>query len=255
MPCHVQRRWVSEQRGRWRPITCAWATCVGGRRPAGFEVSAEARGLGCLPGRERDPRGRVDTGFQADGAELTSRAPRSLVQRALSAARDEIRHARTMTALARQWGAEPQRARIDPPRPRSAVDVARENAIEGCVRETYGAALALWQSMHASDPQIAAAMTVIAEDEAEHAQLAWDTAAWLEARLSPAELEAVEGARTRAIQELAAGLSSPAPWGDLGGLPGAESSRRQLASVARELWQVGNGPQAAEYTERAIASS
>ena len=56
--------------------------------------------------------------------------------------------------------------------PRRPVEIARENAEEGCVRETFGALLAAHQAAYACDPEVREVMTRIAGDELRHAALA-----------------------------------------------------------------------------------
>ncbi|MBK7401983.1 MAG: hypothetical protein IPJ34_38485 [Myxococcales bacterium] len=127
-------------------------------------------------------------------------APRRLVEAARRARRDEIRHARTMRALARRHGAH----HVRPPRVgespvRELVAIAVENAIEGCVRETWGAALAWFQATHAADPIVRSAMARIARDETQHAALGWSLHHWAMTRLPAAQraevARALEGAR------------------------------------------------------------
>jgi rubrerythrin len=98
-------------------------------------------------------------------------APATLVRALRRAARDEVRHARDITALARARGAEPDTVRLETTGPRSLVAIAIENACEGCVRETWGAACAVAQSKRATDPEIRQAMRAIARDELAHASL------------------------------------------------------------------------------------
>ena len=108
--------------------------------------------------------------------------------------------------LARRFGAEPQPARVAASRARGAFEIALENAIEGCVRETYGALLAHHQAQAAQDPQVRAAMQHIAEDETRHAELSWRIARRLEPRLSKAEQQALVQARAAALAQLFSGL-------------------------------------------------
>jgi hypothetical protein len=106
-------------------------------------------------------------------------APAALVASARAARRDELRHARVLTRLARRFGAVPAALRMNRSRHRrSLLDVATENAIEGCVRETYGAALNLLQARSAHDIGVRRAMRAIAADECRHARLAWAVSAW-----------------------------------------------------------------------------
>lgn len=66
--------------------------------------------------------------------------PIALVNAALRSAQDEVRHTRSTSALARRYGAEPIRPSFGPTLPEHSLEAtATENAVEGCVRETYGA--------------------------------------------------------------------------------------------------------------------
>jgi hypothetical protein len=130
-------------------------------------------------------------------------APNDIVQRCAQAALEEIEHTRITTALARRFGAEPA---LPSPRElavRSALAIALENAVEGCVRETFGALIAHCQAAAARDPDVQRSMAVIAGDETRHAELSWMVAHWLEPQLSPAEQQSVAAARLAALHQLA----------------------------------------------------
>ena len=130
-------------------------------------------------------------------------APAALIERCRTAACEEADHARVMRRLAEQHGGT-----VAEPRQEPAADdleaIARLNATEGCVWETWAALVCGWQARHAHDPALRAALGRIAEDEAGHAQLAWDLHVWLLARLSPAARDRVEAARTDALADLPA---------------------------------------------------
>jgi hypothetical protein len=163
------------------------------------------------------------------------RAPARLVNAAMRFAQDEIRHARSMSALAHRYGAVPYRPAFGPnPRERSLEAIATENAVEGCVRETYGALLALWQAHQSQDPIVAAAMKPIADDESRHAALAWEVAAWAEPRMTRPARRRVEEAREQALVELASESSRPVPPAlvSLGGLPPPDAAEALLASLS-----------------------
>ena len=96
-----------------------------------------------------------------------------------------------------------------PARPRPLSEVARENAVEGCARETVSASIAVWQSRNAADPVVAATMAMISTDEVKHAELSWDIARWVEPRLLPAEQVAVVAARAAAFDELLEEAAAP----------------------------------------------
>jgi len=129
-------------------------------------------------------------------------APPALLGRLRRAAREERRHVEIASALATRFGAEPLGATAEPFVPRPLVDIARENVIEGVVRETFGAAVALFRGEHAGDACVRESLAEIAEDECRHAQLSWDLHAWLWELLGEDERLDVEAARVRAIGEL-----------------------------------------------------
>jgi hypothetical protein len=128
-------------------------------------------------------------------------APRALVARAKRAAREESRHAGAMRRLANTHGAAPKRVAARPHRNRTLEEIATENAVEGCVGETYGALVALWQATHARDPDARAAFEKIAPDEIGHAALAWSIAEWAASRLDA-------DARTRVARATDAALAN-----------------------------------------------
>jgi hypothetical protein len=143
--------------------------------------------------------------FQLVARELAAfGAPRSLQRAAQRSAREEIRHARMMTALAVRHGARVPPLRLRPVAARSLETFARENAVEGCVKETYGAAFALHQAARAADRELRVAMTVIARDELRHAELAWKIDAWARSQLSSRAASRVAEARRRAAGLLVA---------------------------------------------------
>jgi hypothetical protein len=167
-------------------------------------------------------------------------APADLVLAAEVAARDEVRHARMTRRLARRYGPCTPHARVGkrPVRPLEAV--ARENAVEGCVRETYAAMLAHHQAMAATDPEVREAMSVIAEDETRHALLAWRVAAWADARLDDAARGRIAAARAAAVHELRRAIANEkldASLTDVAGLPSAERAVTMLAMMEHDLWQ------------------
>jgi hypothetical protein len=177
--------------------------------------------------------------FRVLARELTAlRAPRTLVRAAERAARDEIRHARAAGALARRYGREPVSPRIEAHAPRDLETIARENAVEGCVHETWGALAAHHQAATSRDVVVRAVMRRIAKDETEHAALAWRVARFLEARLDPAARLRVDAARRDAARVLALTVHEPpTALRDIAGLAGASEARNQLATLDRLLWK------------------
>ena len=201
--------------GTW--LSCAPETDTGallircqpdctGRRPQGLLASRSATGapLGAYFAEMARMEAASIAAFRHLRRELLAhRAPRRLVRAAERAARDEARHARMTTALARRHGAQAIASRVEGIPVRSLEAIAIENAVEGCVREAFGALVASWQARAACDPLIRAAMTRIAHDETRHAALAFAVDAWVRGRLGPEARGRVEQARSRAITELA----------------------------------------------------
>jgi rubrerythrin len=178
--------------------------------------------------------------FAALHAELAAAgAPPELLTRIRSAAADEVRHAQAVAALAAGRGAAcrpPTRAFVEP---RSLHAIAVENAIEGCVRETWAALLAAHQATWAGDPHIRRTMRTIAADEARHAELAWAIDAWLRSVLTPEQWTDVEAARTAAARAVIAGVTTTTPAPDLvaaAGLPDRARATRLVHGLAGALW-------------------
>jgi hypothetical protein len=142
-------------------------------------------------------------------------APAKLVRRAYAAMRDEIRHERVMRALAIQHGVAPRAIAVTELPCRSLEAIARENAIEGCVREAYGALVATYQAERAL-PQLRPIFRAIARDERRHASLAEDAHAWIVEQLGDSERGAVEEARAIARTELRASLAAMPVCAELG---------------------------------------
>jgi hypothetical protein len=133
------------------------------------------------------------------------RAPPALLREARRARRDEVRHTAMTARLARERGGSPRLPEVPAPiRTRTLLEVALENAVEGCVRETYGAVQGLVEAQTARDRGIRRAMKSIAADECRHAELAWAVHAWAMLRLSADARLEVERAMKDAIAEIAA---------------------------------------------------
>jgi hypothetical protein len=214
---------------------------VGGRRPAGLVGSraggpdAAARflaGMAYLEAASVDAFERLARELDAHGGPLRLQ---SASKRAL---RDEMRHARAMKGLARGAGARVPAVQLEPEAPRSLEGMAVENAVEGCVRETFGAAIAKFQGLRAGDPRVRRTMRRIALDETRHAALSWRVARWLETRLDADARARVREARTRGVDALRAECArdpDPSVAARLG-VPSALQASRILDDLAARLW-------------------
>lgn len=221
-------------------VTCL-PGCVVGRRPAGLSgpSTCDTRAAGSYFADIAHLEAASVAAFRVMRDELRAKgAPKKLVRAAARAARDEIRHARTTGALARRFGAQPRVPVVAAIEPRSLEAMALENAVEGCVRETYGALLATRQAARATDPVVRAAMMRIAQDETRHASLSWQVARWLDTRLAPASKRNVARAKHAAAAELIDALANEpeVSFAALAGLPSAAEATHLARQMQRALW-------------------
>lgn len=224
---------VTEQRGEFHD-GCA----IPGRRPAGLaEIAADTSAVGHYLAWSAHFEAAAVVAFERLAVELAHLgAPRDLLEDLARAARDEVRHAAVMKRLAERRGAPVAAPVIAPPASRSALDIALENAAEGLVNETFAAAAALFQSRHAEDPEIRAAMARIADDECAHAALAFRIASFLDDHLRPEERERVEARRLQAVHALTLSFEDPAP--EVRRQTGAPTRAEALAIHQHMYWTV-----------------
>jgi hypothetical protein len=164
-------------------------------------------------------------------------APRALIRGALAAVPDELRHTAMMTRLARRYGAVVPAPEVAAFVDRPLEQLAIENAVEGCVRETWGAVLALWQSHTARDPEVRAALRMIADDEIRHAALAWAIDRWAVPLLDDGARARVASAREAAARELLDGGDAPSL--PVLGLPAGAELQRLARRTQLSLWNGG----------------
>jgi hypothetical protein len=227
-------------------LECNYIGCVTGRRPEGL-AAPERVAFGA---DRTDPVARYLAelawleaasvpAFERLARELGAHgAPRRLQTASRRAAGDEVRHARSMGGLAARAGAQVGAPRVEDRATRSLEDIAIENAVEGCVRETFGAAVAAVQAKRAGDQHFRTAIKVIAREEARHAQLSWAVAQWLDGRLDEGARGRVRAARDRAAEQL---LRETAVEPDAAvvsrmGVPTAVEARAMVQSLRAALW-------------------
>jgi hypothetical protein len=216
----------------------------GGRRTSyfaalGFGPAPQGRELGVHFTRAACMEAGSVEAFRLLRDELVAHgAPRRLVRAAMRAIRDEIRHVRQTSALARRFGEEPVAPRPSPPRAlRSFEEMALENAIEGCVRETYSALECAWQAHVATDPVVRATMARIARDEMRHLELSWAVHAWARGRLDAAARARLEAAQRAEVDEMLDELARDPNEALVrtGGLPRSAQSRALVAAIAERI--------------------
>lgn len=214
-----------------------------GRRPAG--LTGDMRGVytGAVTGDYFANIARLEesavAAFDVMVAELSSLgAPAALVAAAQEAREDEVRHTAAMGALAQRFGAAPLSPEITPVGPRTPFEIALENAVEGCVRETFGALVGAHQALRAGDAGVAEAMREVADDEIRHAELSWSVAGWLEPQLTDEEREQIAQAKRDAIEMLRNQAREPIDPEivSLAGVPAAETAVAMVERLAADIW-------------------
>lgn len=110
-------------------------------------------------------------------------APAELIAASQQASLDELEHARLCFALASRFAGRalrPGRLPVDATHYEKVglADLAAEMVVGGCVGETVAALTAVEQLERATDREVRAALERIAEDEANHAELAWRIVVW-----------------------------------------------------------------------------
>ena len=221
---------------------CADCLGGGGRRPNGLAAPARAESPSAVAAYfallAHEEAASVHA-FARLHAELREHgAPDDLVAGAARSITDETRHARVMARQARRRGARHVAVpRVRRQRARSLESLARENAVEGCVRETYGALLLCWQAEHAAEPELRRVFARIAADETRHAALSWEVAQWAEHQLDARARARVASARRRALRTLSATIEAREPCAFDGaiGQPGRGAARALLQGLAVQL--------------------
>jgi len=165
-------------------------------------------------------------------------APPDLVERATRAMADETRHARLAFGVASALCGEALGpASIDVEQclsESSLVEVARLVVREGCIGETAAALEAREAAELTTQPELARLLHAVADDEAEHAELAWRFVRWALER-SPQDITALVQSELARAEQLDRPLPAPPSADELAGsvygvLP--ERARRELQGQA-----------------------
>jgi hypothetical protein len=217
------------------------AHCIVGRRPLGLVAQ---RRKGCSLGdhfaRSAELEAASVPAFETLERELMAHgAPRAFARRCRRAAQDEVRHARDVARLARRLGGRPCKPEVVPlAAVRSLEAIALENALEGCVRETYGALVAQHQAARSRLPAVRRLYARIADDETRHAALAWDIARWAEAHAGAAARQRIRAAMRDAVHQLRESAGQPVTpeLADVAGLPQPGTARVMLGALEQTLW-------------------
>ncbi len=227
-------------------------TCVDGRPLR--DASGRAVGLGAFgtPGADEaaDAWGRsaqaeaasVPAFLQLAAELLAHDAPADLVERALDAAEDEIRHARICAAMASRFSGHRERptiptAPLRAPLPGQAglARLAVESWIDGCLGEGAAAARARFAAKHTSDARVRSASATIARDEARHAELGWDVLGFALRAGGPEVGDQVRACRDTFAVDPAAPERDQLRWGVLGSATSIDVDTRAARAARRRL--------------------
>lgn len=210
--------------------------CVGRLPPMATEPPDLGEGIGAWLARAAWLEAQAVHAFAHLERELRHHgAPAALIAACEVARVDEERHAATMAALAEGRGASVPACDQAPLAVRSLAEIAVDNAFEGLGRETWGACIGAHQAARAEDPEVRAAMGAIAPDEARHAELSRQIAAWITPLLTVEERARAHRAHRRGLAAVCAGV------GDDGlsaeeraalGLPELAAARAMAARIA-----------------------
>lgn len=165
-------------------------------------------------------------------------APEPLIAEAMRSANDEIIHAALVLSLAGRQGAMSQEVLVPSRAPKSLFEMAHENAVEGCVRETFGAFVAAYQAQMATDARSKAVLQRIANDEMKHAALSHAIAAWAEPQLSHEERARIAQDRRQLIVELRRSTAAQHAREvyEQAGYPQSEAALRMLDALQSGVW-------------------
>ena len=165
-------------------------------------------------------------------------APETLLREAAHAQADEVRHAQQMSALAARYGATPAKHRSESKRDQTLLEFALDNAVEGCIRETFGAACAAYQAVRARDPEVRATLRQVATDETRHAELSWKIHSWVASQLTAEERAQLTAAMHAAVTQLQVEVTraQPASVRFAAGTPGPADAAALLDDLQAQLW-------------------
>ncbi|MDC0715983.1 ferritin-like domain-containing protein [Nannocystis bainbridge] len=217
---------------------------VAGRRPEGFRPAPRTpdSALVAYLDEMHHLEAASVPAFERLACELAHHgAPAALIERAEAAARDEVRHAAGFAGLRERLAATDcgSPAIEVPTEVRSLEALALENAVEGCVRETFGALVARYQASVAADEPLRRLFAAIAEDELDHAALAWDVATWLYGQLDEAARERVRAAEAAELARMTVALATTEPDAEVSrlcGVPGPAIATAMFERCKASLW-------------------
>jgi len=222
-----------------RLVRCIPVPCTG-RRPAGLiEKNAPSNISGYFAWMSALEAASVHSFRVLENDLREHGAPERLIAASRRAARDETRHARMTARLAKRFGRDADAPAIRLTGDRTLEEIAVENAVEGCVRETWGALVGAFQGQNAGISCVRKTFERLARDEVRHAELSWNVHAWIMQRLDASARERVRNAMRGAIATLERDTRIEPP-GELvreAGVPHAAAAHALLRGLASHVWK------------------
>ena len=186
--------------------------CGVGRLADGVSARSKGDGLGKVLADMAAHEAAAVIAFEQLAIELRAHGlHRGFHRGARRAAREEQRHLQLVGALAAQRQGTFALARRHGTSVRTIDALAHDNAVEGCVRETFGSLLGAYQATHATDAGVRQVMATVTADEVGHGAYSWELTHALESRLPLARRRRVRETREHALHTL--------PWGMLDSIP------------------------------------
>ncbi len=193
-------------------LYCVLKFCGVGRQADGVAAIGHGSGLGAVLGEMAAHEAAAVLAFEQLAQELKLHGlPDALVEGARLAADDERRHSRLVGGLAALHGGSFETRRQRDLSVRPLEEIAFDNAVEGCVRETFGCAVGAWQAEHAADPLVRQVMASVTADEIGHGAWSWSLATALERTLTLAQRRRARELRQHALETVSHGLLSAVP--------------------------------------------
>lgn len=179
------------------------------------------------------------TAFDYLVRELTAyQAPQALIDLALAAIQEETEHAQMAGLLAQAYTTEPSPLALQDFQLRSLYEIALENAVEGCINETFAAACGWWQAERAEFASFRTVIAHISEEETRHAALSWAIHAWAMPQLTELQRAQIQQAQIEALTSLEASFQQeahPSLQRELG-LPNALEAAQLFKQLRADVW-------------------
>lgn len=163
--------------------------------------------------------------------------PADFIRRVEHAAEEKRKHAELLFQLARVAPSDEVNHGMDVPLA-DLWGLTLEVATSRCVVDTYAAARFAFQAIHANSPELRAAFSDIARQDALHTTLFWDLLDWALSHLSPARARQINEEQGRVRDSLRLAVEAPLPeeLHETAGVPDVDAAHALLDVLEFQLW-------------------